>query len=853
MATGPSLVVRLGVSGLSGVQTAFAKVQTAASGLAANVGKAAIGAAAAVGIGFSIHKLESGIEKVVEMGAELGVLSKQIGVPVSNLVAFRKAMKEAGLDAADLGKDIRLMSRSVGDAALNGGAAAAGIERLGLNVGELAAMRPDEQFVTLAKRIGAIENPTIRAATALDIFGRTGTDLLPLFQNDDLLKGITEGAGEFGAVMERNAHRFHDFELALRKIPTRGTQFFAGIADFLPFDDITAKLNAAIKAVDFLAIGQKVGAFVDLAIQEWKAGRFGELIALTIEAGFEAGGLAARVKWDQLFAWIATPAFWAQVADAALTAVNSITQGVISTIAEVLTPLAAGITWLADQWRFAYANVWEGFKALGAEAINWIADRLEKVLKVGEELAKRIPGLGTFLPPAVQLPRVEPVLSDVAPPSTWSQAMAGAGEARNQFQSTMADFFRSGTAAGRDVLGTSTGAESAGNALATLNQKINDIVAARAEHEHHATEAARAGIPVLNARLELGKVEKETKASLLAIEDRRARVEGDFSKTAADKWRLKRASLEEEKKMLEGIVAALRERARLETDPGAREQILTKADTYESKLGGVNRGLATMGPDPYSTGDQMQAAITGLEDQFGTTAQGIARSFTSVIGSAVDSVSQGIEGLIMGTMTWSDALRNVARTMLTSVVQAISRMFAEWIAKRALAAIKNMLFSEQEGATDAAAKAPGALMSSISSYGIAAAIGLAALIAAMAAIGGGFKAGGYTGDGSPDAVAGVVHRGEFVVPASAVDRIGVRNLEAMLAVPSSEPVGLDSVSMRSEVVPASVSVAAPNVNNSVKIAAFDSRADAARWANSQDGETWFVDMARRTQHRWGRS
>lgn len=45
----------------------------------------------------------------------------------------------------------------------------------------------------------------------------------------------------------------------------------------------------------------------------------------------------------------------------------------------------------------------------------------------------------------------------------------------------------------------------------------------------------------------------------------------------------------------------------------------------------------------------------------------------------------------------------------------------------------------------------------------------------------GFSEGGYTGAGPRNAVAGVVHKGEYVFPADAVSRIGVANLEAMSA------------------------------------------------------------------------
>lgn len=45
----------------------------------------------------------------------------------------------------------------------------------------------------------------------------------------------------------------------------------------------------------------------------------------------------------------------------------------------------------------------------------------------------------------------------------------------------------------------------------------------------------------------------------------------------------------------------------------------------------------------------------------------------------------------------------------------------------------------------------------------------------------GFASGGYTGDGPRDEIAGVVHKGEYVIPAKAVDRIGVQNLAALAA------------------------------------------------------------------------
>lgn len=58
-----------------------------------------------------------------------------------------------------------------------------------------------------------------------------------------------------------------------------------------------------------------------------------------------------------------------------------------------------------------------------------------------------------------------------------------------------------------------------------------------------------------------------------------------------------------------------------------------------------------------------------------------------------------------------------------------------------------------------------------------------------------FASGGYTGDGRVNQVAGVVHKGEYVMDATTTRRIGVGNLEAMRAgqMPRVAPTGNQQV------------------------------------------------------------
>jgi hypothetical protein len=311
------------------------------------------------------------------------------------------------------------------------------------------------------------------------------------------------------------------------------------------------------------------------------------------------------------------------------------------------------------------------------------------------------------------------------------------------------------------------------------------------------------------------------------LDREKATVEGDFTRTEAEKFAARRAILERETALLAQIVVQLRERASLAgIGPEEREQIQARADSYQQQLGTTEGQLQGMGADPASMAQQMSAAITQLQNQFGTLQQQIARGFSSTIQSAVDGVARSIQGLLDRTMNWADALQNVGRSILSGVISAIARMVAEWIAGRALIAAKEIFFSAQE----TAAKTPNALLTSITSYGIAAIVGLAALTAALAATGG-FAEGGFTGTGGRLEPAGIVHRGEFVVPADRVNEFGVGFFEAIKQGAVTPRDAASVATGGSETQP-------------ITIVLVDSRNEARAWVESAEGQARIVEIVR---------
>ena len=189
----------------------------------------------------------------------------------------------------------------------------------------------------------------------------------------------------------------------------------------------------------------------------------------------------------------------------------------------------------------------------------------------------------------------------------------------------------------------------------------------------------------------------------------------------------------------------------------------TNPDGMESPGQGMAAGLMDFAAQYGTIGDQMQQ-----------TTRRIANSITGGIGSA-------ITGVITKTKSWGEAFREIGRTILSTVIQAIVKMAATEIAQRmavflfkrkldagdvAANASKNAAIVSQESATAAATTAawtPAAMLKSIVTFGAAALIGMAILMAVMGGMGG-FATGGHTGPGRVDEPRGIVHAGEWVAP-----------------------------------------------------------------------------------------
>ena len=73
---------------------------------------------------------------------------------------------------------------------------------MGLSVDSLTAMNPEEQFLAVADAISRIEDPSLRAGMAMAVFGKSGTELLPMIEDGRAgLERFRQEAAAVGRIM----------------------------------------------------------------------------------------------------------------------------------------------------------------------------------------------------------------------------------------------------------------------------------------------------------------------------------------------------------------------------------------------------------------------------------------------------------------------------------------------------------------------------------------------------------------------------------------------------------------------------------------------------------------------------
>jgi len=149
--------------------------------------------AAAVGPLVAASKIFSSV------GDAAAKTARRIGLTTEAVSELGYAAKISGSSAEAFEKSFKGMSRVVFDAQRGTQDAADSLGLIGVSIRDLEGLSPEEQFLKLGAAIGGMTDPTLKAAAAQRIFGRSGNELIPMFNaGEDGIKRLREEAKRLG-------------------------------------------------------------------------------------------------------------------------------------------------------------------------------------------------------------------------------------------------------------------------------------------------------------------------------------------------------------------------------------------------------------------------------------------------------------------------------------------------------------------------------------------------------------------------------------------------------------------------------------------------------------------------------
>ena len=163
-------------------------------------------AAGAVAVARGLMDLEDRVEK-------LGNTADKLGVSFEFIQTLEAAATRSGTSIDAVSSAFGRLQKNVTGVDEESKTAQAALKSLGVAAEDLQALKPEDQYKLIGERLQAIEDPAKRTAAAINLFGKSGTDLLPFFKN---LGGASDDMERFGrALTAVDRRRIDDFGAGL--------------------------------------------------------------------------------------------------------------------------------------------------------------------------------------------------------------------------------------------------------------------------------------------------------------------------------------------------------------------------------------------------------------------------------------------------------------------------------------------------------------------------------------------------------------------------------------------------------------------------------------------------------------
>lgn len=325
------------------------------------------GVAASIGVALSASAFGGWIKGAIDAADEMGKLSQKSGIAVKDVGGLQLAFQQSGLSAEALQANMSRLNKGIADG--NDAFAAMGVSTRNAD-GSLKSTR--QMLGEVADKFAGYEDGAAKAALAMEIFGKSGADMLPLLNGGAAaLDEFDAMARKLGLTMDeettKNAEAFNDtLELVslgsqgvARQIAAQLLPTLSGLAgQFLESMTSGDKLT---KTAEFLSTGLKGLYVVGLGVVEIFStvgktlGGVAAAIVAAVSGDFQgAGNILREMKTDIGTGWKDTLAqmqnAWNATGNSAVEAMAKTQKGIVPTVKD--TKAAADETKkLADEYQ----------------------------------------------------------------------------------------------------------------------------------------------------------------------------------------------------------------------------------------------------------------------------------------------------------------------------------------------------------------------------------------------------------------------------------------------------------------------------------------------------------------------
>ncbi len=730
-----------------------------------NVARSLGGLLSGLGVAVSAAGLASMVKSSLESADSLSKLSQRVGITVESLSTLIPAADLSGVSAEKFEGGLRKLATRMLEAATGSDEAARGFAAVGVAVknqdGTLRAT--DQVLLDLADRFKAMPDGAEKTALAVELFGKSGADLIPFLNQG------REGVGALTAELQALGVQIGGDTAAQAEV----------------FNDSLAKVRLAISSIGNRILEAFLPAMNDMANGMVESAKQGGTLRAILD------GIVLALKVLALGAATVGKAFVAlgEAIGASMAAAVEALSGHVSNAKAIITELKGRLVQRLDELAEFRDSLFEPKPIeVKAPAIQADPDLLQRLTK---PKTGKAPQDTTGAQTALLKAHLEAEFSLLKDGLARQQTALDA--ALDERLVSVHDYYAQKTTLEQQAIEAEIArtqqALARSQSIAATGKSENDRLRAKAEVAKLEAELTvlnnkRADVEVANARKAV-QAERELRGELTKVreelldltgaatsEDRRAAIERQY-RTLIEKLRaegdqegvatvaklidVRAASADLTAYETQFNAALTRMRASEEsiniqrqsgllTEAQARQQILAlhqeTGQALDALLPRLEEAATAIGPEAV-------ARVQGWKNEIANVKRVVDDVATKIDGSIQDGLTEAFAGIIDGSKSAAQAFGDFGRSVLATIQKILAQKLAE------------------------------SLFGNLFKAGAGTGSGLGSMISGLFK---GFAVGGFVsgpGTSTSDSIPARLSAGEFVVNARAVSRVGVAFLDAL--------------------------------------------------------------------------